>query len=191
MIINNIKKQKNALPNTEDLTALLTSQRYCQFILTFTQWLIQLEKNTCSEEKKYNIKTLSQEILENSWEAIYSILQEKDHISVRQFLAHQGKLQSNLLTSLSFGNIFSKKESDHFHSHWLDIQQGLNELSMLNLISEAVKDEEGGKDEADEQVYKLKDGCFTWIKRKEKSVLHALQQSKQQILIKQKYWTQD
>ncbi|MEI6897629.1 MAG: CYTH and CHAD domain-containing protein [Psychromonas sp.] len=178
-MINKIKKQKNALPGSDAIIALLTSTRYCQFILTFTQWLIQEEKNTFSEGKTNNITTFSQTILDNSWGKISTALQDSEHLSVQQFLACQGMLESNLLTDLSLGHLFSKQKIDIFHSHWLDIQQGLNEFSLLNLMTEMTQDEKN---------IELQNEYFKWIKRKENTLLHALQQSKQQVLLKAQYW---
>lgn len=178
-IINKLELQKNSLPNTDSIIDLLTSTRYCRFILNFTQWLIQLEKKTFSGEKNDHFNNFSKNILDNSWENIYTALKNSDNLSAQEFLTYQGQLESGLLIGLSVGNVFSKQQSEIFRTPWLDIKQGLNEFSMLNLINEIILDED------DER---LKKECLKWIKRKESSLLHALQQSKQQALLKSPYW---
>ena len=181
-IINKIKQQKNALPDTGKVTELLTSTRYCQFILNFTQWLIQLEKKHLSDTKSNNISTFSKDALENAWGDFCTTLDNSGDLSVQQFLAHQGTLESNLLTGLSVGSVFSIQQSETFRSPWVDIKQGLNEFSMLNMINEIAHDEDDSA---------LQDEYLKWIKRKEDSLLHALQQSKQQALLKSVYWQLD
>ena len=179
LIINKLKQQKNELPDAQSVTTLLTSTRYCQFILNFTQWLIQLEKHTFSSEKENNIKQFSEKVLDNAWQQICTALTDSNHFSVQQFLAYQGLLESSLLTGLSVGNIFSTEQSDQFRSPWLDVKHGLDELSMLNLIDEIADEEEDDT---------LQGECLKWIRRKEDSLLHALQQSKQLALLKPVYW---
>lgn len=178
-IITTIKQQQSTLPTTEEITARLTSSRYCQFVLTFTEWLIQVEKNTFSGEKRNNISHFSSKQLDTAWGQLTDALKDNDSLSVPQFLSYQGLLESNLLTGLSLGNVFSKQKSDIFRSPWLDIKQGLTEFSMLNLINEIAQDETDSN---------LQYDYFKWVKRKEDSLLNALQQSKKQALLKEVYW---
>jgi len=178
-IINAIKQQKSALPDTASITALLTSTRYCQFILVFTQWLMEHEKSNTHAPKHNNMHRFSKKALEASWGNVSEALKDSDHFSAQQLLSYHSLLETSLLTGLSVGNIFSKQSSDKFRTHWLDIKQGLNEFSMLNLMAEIIKDEEDSTLQAE---------CFKWIERKEGSLLNALQQSKQLALIKPLYW---
>lgn len=178
-IINKLQQQKSALPTIGSINELLTSTRYCQFILNFTQWLIQLEKNTFSDEKDKNIDQFSKNSLTTAWDKICTAMKNSENFSVKQFLAYQGLLESSLLTGLSVGNVFSKQQSDAFRSPWLDVKHGLDEFSMLNLIDDIAHEEDDKP---------LQDECLKWIKRKEDSVLNALQQSKQQALLKPVYW---
>jgi len=180
-LVRKLNEQQNALPSNDSIIDLLTSSRYCQFILTFTEWLIQLEKNTFSGEKINNINPFSIEILNNAWTEMNSALENSDNFTVQEFIACQGLLESNLLTELSLGNIFSKQKSDTFLSPWLDIKHGLDEFSMLNLISEAAEDEHDKTLQAE---------YLKWLKRKQDSLLNAMQQSKQQALLKVAYWYQ-
>ncbi|WP_022940204.1 CYTH and CHAD domain-containing protein [Psychromonas hadalis] len=178
-LIKNIALQKEALPNDESIGELLTSSRYCQFILTFTQWLIQLEKQSFSDGESNNITLFSSKHLDKAWGHVSNTLKNDKILSAKQFLSYQGLLESNLLTGLSLGHVLSKQKSELFHRPWLDIKLGLNEFSMINIISEIAHDE---SDSTVQYEY------FKWIKRKEDSLLHALQQSKQQALLKDVYW---
>ena len=181
-IVTNLKEQQNNLPSCDDVTAILTSSRYCQFVLNFTQWLIQLEKSTFDGDKSNNINQFSVTHLDNAWGQVDNALKNSESFSMQQFLSYQGLLESNLLTGLSLGSIFCKQKSSDFRSPWLDIKQGLNEFSMINLISEIAHDETDNT---------LQYEYFKWISRKEKSLLHALQKSKHQALLKEVYWHQE
>ena len=178
-IVKQLNQQQDALPTSESIIEILTSSRYCQFVLTFTEWLIQLEKNSFLNEKANEVTRFSSKSLAKAWGEMNAALENSDEFTVQQFLAYQGLLESNLLTGLSLGNVFSTQSSDAFRSPWLDIKQGLDEFSMLNLISEIAHDE---SDDALQAEY------LKWIKRKQDSLLHALQQSKQQALLKPAYW---
>lgn len=177
-----ISLQQNALPNAEVNIALLTSSRYCLFILNFTQWLIQLEKSIFTGDKTNNITDFSSANLDNAWGQVGETLENSDNLSAQDFISYQGLLEGNLLTGLSLGNVFSKDKSIEFRAPWLDIKQGINEFPMLNLIAEIAHEE---SDTSVQLEY------FKWIKRKEKSLLHALQQSKQMALLKDVYWHQE
>ncbi|MCP5079604.1 MAG: CYTH and CHAD domain-containing protein [Psychromonas sp.] len=178
-LVTQIELQKSKLPNQKQITALLTSTRYCQFILSFTQWLIQLEKSSFAIDSKNNINHFASNHLDIAWGQVSRALKDNNNLSVEQLLSYQGALESNLLTGLSLGNVFSKQKSDIFRSPWLDINEGLNEFSMLTIINEIANDE---KDSALQHEY------FKWLKRKENSLANALQQSKQQALLKAVYW---
>ena len=179
-LVEQISLQKSNQPNSEITIELLTSARYCQFILTFTQWLIQFEKSTFSNVQSNNISEFSSSLLGNAWGKISTAFEDSENFSMQQFISFQGSLESNLLIGLSLGNVFSKEKSDVFRSPWLDIKQGLEEFSMINKICEIAQDE------SDEL---LKSEYFKWIERKQSSLLHALQQSKQQALLKPIYWS--
>tara|TARA_R110001583_G_scaffold69129_6_gene196218 strand:+ start:5007 stop:6518 length:1512 start_codon:yes stop_codon:yes gene_type:complete len=177
-----IKHQNTLLPSHESIISILTSSRYCQFVLTFTQWLIQLEKSTFSGDKSNNIKSFSINHLNNTWGQVSVALKDNDSLSAQQFLSFQGLIESSLLTGLSLGDVFATQQREDFRSLWLDIKQGLDEFSMINIITEIAQDES----DSDLQL-----NYFKWIKRKEESLLSALHQSKQQALLKTVYWHEE
>jgi len=180
-LVTQIELQKSKLPNHLQISEIFTSTRYCQFVLSFTQWLIQFEKTSFSINSSNNINLFSSNHLDSAWGQVSVALKNSNNLTVEQLLSYQGALESNLLIGLSLGNVFSKQKSDSFRSPWLDIKEGLNELSMLNVITEIAHDEESNTTQHE---------YFKWIKRKENSLLNALQQSKQQALIKDVYWHQ-
>jgi len=175
-LIKTLEAHDNKLPNQQAVLDVLTSTRYCQFILKLTQWLIQFEKSTFSSEKINSVNDFACNTLTSAWQELRSVLESKKD---QQLLSYQGLLESNLLVGLSVGSLFLEEKSSIFHSPWLDIKQGLNELAMINVISD-LSEEEQDKEVQEEYV--------KWIRRKQNSLLHALEKSKEQALLKELYW---
>ncbi|MFT6985232.1 MAG: triphosphatase [Psychromonas sp.] len=175
-LLKKLEIQDNNLPKKQDVLELLKSTRYCQFILNITQWLIQFEKSTFSSEKANSINDFARGYLTSAWEELrVGLTSEKEN----QLLAYQGLLEANLLIGLSVGNLFSEEKNTAFRSPWLDIKQGLKELAMINVIADFAEQEVDTERRSE---------YIKWIKRKEESLLHALEQSKEQALLKEIYW---
>jgi len=179
-LIKTVDKQSSLLPNDQESIGLLTSTRYCQFVLKFTRWLIQFEKSTFASEKVNSITPFSTQLLSQNWGELISSLSCEKELSLKQLLSYQGLLERNLLTDLSLGSLFLSDENREFHSPWIDIQQGLKKLEMINIITEIAESEVDQKS---------KEEVFRWITRKQESLLHALLQSKEQALLKEVYWS--
>ncbi|WP_354622976.1 CYTH domain-containing protein [Psychromonas sp. MME2] len=177
-LLKQIEQQDNSLPSQESICALLHSSRYCQFVLSLTQWLIQLEKNTFASEKSHEIKEFACQRLSEVWQSFREVLQNHGD---NQLLAYQGLLEGNLLMGLSVANLFSHDDYFNFYAPWLDIKQGLKELSMIKIVDDFAEIE---TDKARQLDY------FRWIKRKQESLSHALEQSKQQALLKESFWNE-
>lgn len=175
-LLKKIQEEDHKLPEQKAIFELLTSSRYCQFILKLTQWLIQFEKSTFSSEKTNSICDFACKQLSANWEELSVVLAaNKNH----QILANKGLLESNLLIGLSVGNLFSAEKIEVFHSPWLDIKQGLKKLAMIDVIAE-LAEQEADKERQSEY--------FRWILRKKATLLSALEQSKEQALLKEPYW---
>lgn len=175
-LLKKLETHNNNLPKKQEILELLKSTRYCQFILKVTQWLIQFEKSTFSSEKVNSINDFACGYLTSAWEELSLALTcEKN----TRLSAYQGLLEANLLISLSVGNLFPEEQSSVFRSPWLDIKQGLKELEMINVIADFAEQEADAARRTD---------YIKWIKRKEESLLHALEKSKEQALLKEIYW---
>jgi triphosphatase len=177
-LMRKLEVQQNELPKLQSVADILISTRYCLFILKLTDWLIQFEKNTFSSEKPNTTKLFAQQSLDFSDHELKQAVNKTATLSTDQVLAYQGLLETNLLTGLSVANLFHMENSSAFYSPWLDIKEGMKELAMLNIIADIATEEEG----------EIQIEYFRWIKRKQDTLLHALEQSKQQALIKELFW---
>ncbi|MGB5444970.1 MAG: CYTH and CHAD domain-containing protein [Psychromonas sp.] len=178
LLIQKIEKQLNQLPDQQTVQEILTSTRYCQFVLMLSQWLIQFEKKIFFSEQTDNIEVFAKAALASGWQELKE-MGSNNPFSIKQLLSYQGLLESNLLLGLSVDNLFPVDKSAAFHSPWLDIRQGNAELAMVHVIAEHAEHET-------DKV--LQNEYMKWVKRKQDSILQALQQSRVQALSKAFYW---
>ncbi|ABM02050.1 adenylate cyclase [Psychromonas ingrahamii 37] len=177
-LIKKLEKQYNEQPDRQAIKDILTSTRYCQFVLKFTKWLIQFEKEPFFSQKTSSIESFATDSLEAGWREL-KLASHHQQFSIVQLLSYQGLLESNLLLGLCLGNLFPAQKSNTFHSSWLDIKQGIKELAMVNIVAEYAEFETDKRLQAE---------YLKWVTRKQNSLLHALQQSKQQAMLKKSYW---
>ena len=175
-LVKYIEEQDANLPEYIAICELLNSPRYCKFILKLTKWLILFEKGSLLNKENQSINDFAKGNLTDAWNALKASLSSED---IGEFSSAQGALESGLLVGLSVGNLFSQENSAAFRSPWLDIKQGMKEISMINFIADFSEQED---DLATKEAYSK------WIKRKKDSLRHALEQSKQQALLKLPYW---
>ena len=174
-----LRLAEQALPSTEDIFNMLHSSRYCQFVLRLTEWLIKLEKTPDNENAVESLLVFSDQVLTEGWSKLKAAFSVEASLSIENLLHHQGLLSSNLMTGFSLGNLFDVEKSATYCYPWLDIYQGIQELSMLEAIYELALEEENDE---------VKTEYFKWIKRKQYSLLSAIEQSKQRALTNQMYW---
>lgn len=177
-VIKKLEKQYNEQPDRQAIREILTSTRYCQFVLKFTQWLIQFEKWPFLSKETGSIASFATDSLESGWREL-KLASHHKQFSIAQLLSYQGLLESNLLLGLCVGNLFCAQKSSTFHSSWLDIKQGIKELAMVNVVAEYAEHETDKRLQAE---------YLKWVTRKQNSLLSALQQSKQQAMLKKNYW---
>ena len=176
ILLNKLQEQDKKLPNSKEIVELLNSTRYCKFILNLTKWLILFEKSTFSSEKKYAIDKFSCETLTRLWDKL-RVEFKRNTDNPLGFC--QGQLDSCLLVDLSVGNLFSQEKRFIFRSPWLDIKRGMQELAMIDVIVDFAEQETASERQGE---------YYKWIQRKKESLLHALEQSKEQAILKEPYW---
>tara|TARA_R110001583_G_scaffold6499_2_gene32844 strand:+ start:30558 stop:32069 length:1512 start_codon:yes stop_codon:yes gene_type:complete len=175
----NLRLADQALPSEEDIFNLLHSSRYCHFVLGLTEWLIQLEKAPPKEPEAMSLMAFSDTVLTDGWSKLKVALSTEPLLSIDNLLSHQGLLAANLMTGFSFGSLFNAEKITEYCYPWLDIYQGIHELSMLDAIYELAVDEENSESQTE---------YFKWVKRKQYSLLSAIEQSKQRALLNEMYW---
>lgn len=175
----NLRLAEQALPSEEDIFNMLHSSRYCHFVLGLTEWLIKLEKTAQKEQNLNSLLTFSDMALTEGWSKLKAELSAEPLLTIDNLLQHQGLLAANLMTGFSFGNLFDAQRSVEYCYPWLDIYQGMQELSMLDAIYDQALEEEDNE---------VRNEYFKWVKRKQYSLLNAIEQSKQYAVSNEMYW---
>lgn len=160
---------------------MLHNSRYCNFVLRLTEWLIQLEKRTGTVEKDISMLTFSDAVLTEVWSSLKATLSLEPKLTIDSLLKQKGVLAANLMTGFSLGNLFSTEKSVEYCYPWLDIYQGIQELSMLETIQELALSEEDNEAQIE---------YFKWVQRKQYSLLSAIEQSKQRAITNDMYWVE-
>ncbi|MDA7745941.1 CYTH and CHAD domain-containing protein [Psychromonas sp.] len=174
----NIVLADEALPSEEVIANLLHSTRYCHFVLGLTQWLIQLEKTPQSDQEVPSLLAFAETALTEGWSKLVKILTAEPSLTAENLLPQQGLLVANLMTGLSVGTVFNSSNISYYYP-WLDMYEGIQELTMLDAIDEFATDEED---------IEVQSEYFKWVKRKQASLLSAIEQSKQHALSSDMYW---
>ena len=175
----NLRLADQALPSEEDIFNILHSTRYCHFVIGLTEWLIQLEKTAEKTAESVSLQSFAESALTDGWLKIEKSLSASAILNIEDLLPQQGLLAANLMTGLSFGNVFNSLLCEEYRYPWLDIYRGIQELSMLDVIYELAADEEDGL---------IQFEYFKWVKRKQDSLLSAIDQSKKRALENEMYW---
>ncbi|WP_434340172.1 CYTH domain-containing protein [Motilimonas cestriensis] len=174
-----LKAELKSLPHYKQMKRLFTSERYCKLVLNISAWLVGLSKMTPPAEHP-TMAEFAKQALDNSWQELQSSpLVQASELSSSQYIALQGLLSRNLMVGLCLGGDSEPQRRDDFRFPWLDILQGMEELKSLKPIYDYLETEQD--EEAQERILK-------WLKRKEGSLLLAMEQSRQQALIHPIYW---
>jgi triphosphatase len=88
------------------------------------------------------------------------------------------KLRRNLLVGMCVGELFDQELRQDFRLPWVDILSGIEELSLFKPLRELMP----------EQDAELQQAIEKWVQRKERSLLDALEFSRQQALQQAVYW---
>ncbi len=96
------------------------------------------------------------------------------------YLDQQPRLIRNLMSGCCVAALYDAEERESFRLPWLDLQQGIEDIQLLEPVRQLADDEEFD-DEERQQIAK-------WLGRKEESLLHAMMQSRQMGLNLEPYW---
>lgn len=174
-----LKQEFKGLPHYKKMKRLLTSSRYCTLILNISAWLIGLSKITPPSGLPSFSEFASQSLKQN-WQSLQQLpLAHSPQLSRSQYIGLEGLLSRNLIAGLCLGDMFEPQRRDEFRLPWNDILQGIADLKLLQPIYDYLETEQD--EQAQEQIIK-------WLKRKENSLLLAMDQSRQQALTITPYW---
>ncbi len=174
-----LEAQLTKLPQPTDVLELIVSTRYCKLILAISRWLVLFEKQEHSIRLQAQVKLFAEKRLEESWSELRSSLFGSKELNRVGYLKHKGLLHRNLMVGACLGSNFDQQARNEFRVPWLDIVKGIEDLELHQPVHELLEQEMD--DESQVSIRK-------WLKRKEKSLIHAMEQSRKQALTLAPYW---
>lgn len=169
-----LKKKYEALPERSALLELLHSSRYCNLLLDLSRWLLTQGWRPFLDERGSNklaepVKDFADKMLGQSWEELLEVFGTANEFDRYGYYDQQARLQRNLLTGTCIAALFDEERRSTFRLPWLDLLQGIEDLHLLEPVR-ALRPKIDSEDDA-AQIDK-------WLRRKEESLLHAMQQSR-------------
>ena len=180
-----LDKRYQSLPTTDKMNELLHSERYCNLLLDLNRWVLtrgwQPYLDDRAKEKLLRpVKYFANKLLSHSWDAILSTFSFEHKMDRFAYLNQEPRLFRYLLTTACFAYIFDEEKSALFRLSWFDCFQGMDDLFLLDSVRIRVDDHDISE-ENKQQIEK-------WLYRKEESLIHAMQRSREIGLSLSPYW---
>lgn len=183
-LVASLKESEKSLPNTEEMMTLLVSSRYCGLLLDLSRWILTRDWQPFLDDKKRqqlqeSIDSYSGLLLDRSWEALDSAFSVSNQLLPIDYFKLKMHLRRNLMTGTCFALIYDDARRKGFRLPWLDLLQGIDDLMSLEPLRTRVQ----LLDDAEER-----EQLERWLLRQERSILHAMEQTRQAGLEYPPYW---
>ncbi|RXJ70509.1 inorganic triphosphatase [Veronia nyctiphanis] len=174
VLMKGLQEKYDALPERSELLELFHSSRYCNLLLDLSRWLLTqgwrpFLDEKASEKLSAPVSGFAEKLLGQSWEELLEVFGTANEFDRYGYYDQLSRLQRNLLTGMCLSSLYDEESRHHFRLPWLDLLQGMEDLQLLEPVRGLASDIDGDEDAA--QIEK-------WLRRKEESLLHAMQQSR-------------
>ncbi|UXI00962.1 inorganic triphosphatase [Photobacterium sp. TY1-4] len=183
-MVKQLKARKDELPEDEAVMTLLESSRYCGLLLDLSRWILSRGWQPFLDDKARerlagNVKGFADTVLAKSWQELEESFPEVRQLSRADYLDQHPRLQRNLLSGICLAGLYEEERRASFRLPWLDLLQGIEDLRQLEPIRalQALQEDEEDR----RQIAK-------WLQRKEESLIHAMDQSRQIGIEQAPYW---
>jgi len=182
-MMKQLQVRQQALPDVDELMQLLESSRYCGLLLDLSRWILSRGWQPFLDDKSRErlageIKPFADNVLTRSWEELADVFPTERQLSRIDYLDQQPRLIRNLMSGLCFADLYDEEKRAGFRMPWLDLLRGMEDLRQLEPIRLLLDQPE---DEDRRQIEK-------WLNRKEESLLHAMDQTRQIGIELAPYW---
>jgi triphosphatase len=162
-----------------DIETLFNSPRYARIMLSVSQLLSQ--GLTSVKLDTANVLSFANAHLQKSWQSVLDSLLSAPELTLSDYLGLQEKLKRNLLIGHCFSHHYRPERRDKFRLPWQDILQGIDDLAILEVLTDVAKQQ---PPTIAVQIEKI-------LARKQRSLLEALEQTRLQALTMRPYWLED
>lgn len=183
-LVSSLEEGAKTLPSDDEMLSLLRSSRYCGLLLDLSRWILTRDWQPFLDDKKRQslqepIDAHSGTLLDRTWEALESAFSSSNQLLPQDYFKQKMRLRRNLMTGTCFALIYDDERRTGFRLPWLDLLQGIDDLMSLEPLRARV-DLLTGEEERDQ--------LERWIIRQERSMLHAMEQTRRAGLAYPPYW---
>ncbi|MEF1296627.1 inorganic triphosphatase [Vibrio parahaemolyticus] len=182
-LVSELTQQLEELPSREEMLTLLSSARYTGLLLDLSRWILARGWQPFLDEKARekmasNIMPFSVTQLDRTWAELMEAFPAERDLSAQEYVDQRYRLLRNLYTGIGFASLYNFDERNSFRLPWADLVHGIDDLLMLNHLLPLVDMLEN---EEKEQLER-------WLHRQERSILHAMDQTRAISVETQPYW---
>ncbi|GAA5216918.1 CYTH domain-containing protein [Corallincola platygyrae] len=171
LIVSELQMISEQSPDQQEVSELLLSTRYCQLVLSLTEWLFEQGWRRYmvgdKDALEQSIKSSGRQQLTSLWQQLH-LSYQGDEFNGQLYQEHFAHLEIALGYRLCFADLFSAEQGADCAEPWLDLYRGSKEWHQLNYLEQL----------AESWPLKEREQFLKWLKRKRKSLLHALEQSR-------------
>ncbi|GAL07045.1 adenylate cyclase [Photobacterium aphoticum] len=183
-MLKQIEARRDDLPAPEETLALIESARYCGLLLDLSRWILSRGWQPFLDDKSRQrlaepVKGFADTMLARSWQELQDVFPAERQLNRIDYLDQQPRLLRNLMSGLSFADLYDEDRRQPFRMPWIDLLQGIDDLRQLEPIRALIPLQEDEEDRR--QVEK-------WLQRKEESLIHAMDQTRQIGIELTPYW---
>ena len=183
-LVKQLESRQSDLPDSNDMLLLLSSARYCGLLLDLSRWLLSRGWQPFLDDKSRArlaepVKGFADTMLSRSWQELLDVFPAGRQLNRIDYLDQQPRLIRNLMSGLSFASLYEEEKRSAFRMPWLDLLQGIDDLRHLEPIRELIDQQQDDEDRS--QIEK-------WLQRKEESLIHAMDQTRQMGIELAPYW---
>ncbi|HGY9593022.1 TPA: CYTH domain-containing protein [Vibrio campbellii] len=182
-LVSELTQQLGELPSREAVLELLSSARYTSLLLDLSRWILTrgwqpFLDDKAREKMSSNIQAFSVKQLDRTWAELMEAFPAERDLSAQEYVDQRYRLLRNLYTGIGFASLYDAEERTSFRLPWADLVHGIDDLLMLNHLLPLVGMLEG---EEQEQLER-------WLHRQERSILHAMDQTRAISVEVEPYW---
>ncbi|NLS12331.1 inorganic triphosphatase [Vibrio sp. SM6] len=172
-----------ALPDRDAMLELLSSARYTGLLLDLSRWILTRGWQPFLDDKARdtmagNIAPFSAQQLDRTWAELMEAFPVEQTMDAQSYIDQRYRLLRNLYTGICFAELYDIDDRNAFRMPWADLVHGIDDLLMLRHLDPLVNCLEGDEREQLER----------WLGRQERSILHAMEQTRAISLEVKPYW---
>jgi len=182
-LLEQLQEQRDELPTREHSLKLLQSARYTKLLLDLSRWILTRGWQPFLDDKARDkmaqaIRPFAAKQLDRTWAELMEAFPPERALSRQDYIDQKYRLIRNLYTGICFASLFDVAARNSFRMPWADLQQGIDDLLMLEPLQQLLVTLDG-----DEQKQLEK-----WLARQENSILHAMEQTRAMGIEADPYW---